>query len=312
MLPQDSALGFFRKMIRPFGLYIFFQLLIIAFWAFDLSFRPYLVKLMLDHVATVATNPDHLQWLFVLMCVYVGMSFFVGLIFRVYNYLNLIIRPGLKAAVGQYVVQKLLKHSQQFYHDHLPGNIVNKIKELTTGVPELLDLLVDRLLPTFLTVVIALVFLSSVHVNFAIGLIVWITLYLSGSLYSTQYAQMFSREVAERRSELSGYYVDLFTNILTVRLFSAYQTEQLLTQEKLSLFTRAERSKDLFFMKLFFFQSISFTCYQVISLYFLYQGIANQTFSVGDFTLILSINIEVIQVLWLFSRDIGEFATHIG
>ena len=311
-MSRDSALGFFGKMIRPFAHLVFIQILIIGFWSFDISFRPYLVKLMLDMVAHIHTDPNATVTLTYLLCAYVGMSVILTVIFRLYNYISLIVKPGLKQDVGQYAVKHFLGHSQQFYNDHLPGAIVNKIKDLTTGIPELLGLLVDQLLPTVLTVIIALGFLSIVHIKFAIGLFCWITLYVSGSLYFARRSQSLSRNTAETRSHLTGYYVDLFSNILTVRLFSANAQEESLTAKKLNVFVQAERTKDFFFMKLFFFQSVTFLIYQGASLFFLREGLLNQTFSPGDFTLILSINIEVIQMLWLFSRDLGDFAIAIG
>jgi ATP-binding cassette subfamily B protein len=311
-MTHDSALGFFGKMIRPFAHLIFIQICIIGIWSFDISFRPYLVKLMLDAVSNIHTDLDAGSKLTFFMILYVGMSGVLTLIFRLHNYISLIVKPGLKQNVGQYVVHHYLNHSQQFYNDNLPGTLVNKIKDLTTGIPELLALLIDQLLPTVLTVFVALGFLSLVHIKFALGLLNWIVLYISGSLYFARRSQSLSRQSAEARSQLTGYYVDLFTNILTVRLFSANKKEEELTAENLNYSVQAERSKDIFFMKLFFFQSITFIIYQMASLFLLREGLMNQTFSPGDFTLILSINIEVIQMLWTVSRDLGEFAITIG
>lgn len=311
-MKHDSALSFFGKMIRPFAHLIFIQVIIIGIWSFDLSFRPYLVKLMLDVVMQVHSDPLAPSQLSFLIAAYLGMTVVLTAIFRFYNYLSLIVRPGLKRNVGQYAVEHLLQHSQQFYNNHLYGAVVNKIKDLTTGIPELLGLLIDQLLPTVFTAIIALFFLGAVHIKFAIGLFVWIVIYVSGSLYFARRSQSLSRKTAETRSQLTGYYVDLFSNMLTVRLFSAAKHEEKLTAEHLDVFVEAERSKDFFFMKLFFFQSLTFLIYQCVTFYLLREGLLNQTYTAGDFTLILSINIEVIQMLWLFSRDLGDFAISIG
>ncbi len=313
MRKEYNALSFFKKMVYPFGHLVFIQMLIISIWSFDVSFRPYIIKLMVDTVSGAEGNLGSIgHELSYLMTIYLGMSLFLSLIFRGYNYLSLIVRPGLKAAVGQYAVDRFVQHSQAFYNHHLPGAIVNKVKDLTAAIPELLALVVDQLLPTLLTVLIALGFLASVHVYFAMALALWIVCYISASIYFAQQSQSLSRNTAESRSKLSGYYVDLFSNILTVRLFSAYRIEKANTAHYLSQFVAAERKKDRFFLKMFFFQGMSFLFYQAISLMMLRYGLMNGTFSSGDFTLILSINIEVIQMLWLFSRDIGEFALNFG
>lgn len=323
---QSDALAFFGKMIKPFAILIFYQILIAAFWSFDVSFRPYLIKLMLDMVADPAVASPVIAHLFVSMetispvllcllelsCVYVTMSLSMTFLFWIHNYLALHITPELKKNIGQYAISHLLHQSQQFFQKNPAGSIVNKIKDLTAGVPELLEIMIEQFIPTVLVIFIALGFLWAVHWKFAVGLAVWITIYLSGSLYLIRQAQHLSRYSAEMRSELASYYVDLFNNILAVRLFSAYRQEFRLTTQNLERYVYAEQKKDRFFMKLFFFQGMSFSIYQGISLFLLVHGWQLGYVTAGDFSLILTINIEVIQALWNFSRDIGYFSITFG
>lgn len=324
MTRQSNALTFFKKMIRPFATLIFCQFLIAAFWSFDVSFRQYLIKLMLDMVGDpqtagtiiahnfFGTEPSMFLALFELCFVYVAMSFAISILYLFYNYLALTITPQLKKSIGQHAITHLLQQSQQFFQRNAPGAIVNKIKDLTAGVPELLETLVDQFIPTILVILIALGFVSTVHWKFAVGMIVWIVIYMTGSLYIIRQGQYLSRDSAEMRSELASYYVDLFNNILSVRLFSAYRQEHRLTSQNLERYVYAEQKKDRFFMFLFFFQGMSFTIYQGASLFLLIHGWQLGYVSAGDFSLILTINVEVIQALWTFSRDIGHFSIVFG
>jgi ATP-binding cassette subfamily B protein len=240
------------------------------------------------------------------------MSLSITCIFWVHNYLALKITPELKKSIGQYAISHLLQQSQKFFQKHAPGSVVNKIKDLTAGVPELLEIMIEQFIPTILVITIALGFLWAVHWKFALGLVVWIAIYLTGSLYLIRYAQPLSRYSAEMRSDLAAYYVDLFSNILSVRLFSAYRHEFRLTTQSLERYVYAEQKKDRFFMALFFFQGMSFAIYQALSLLLLIHGWQYGHVTAGDFSLILTINIEVIQSLWNFSRDIGYFAITFG
>lgn len=324
MSRQSNALAFFKKMISPFGVLIFYQVLIAAFWSFDVSFRPYLIKLMLDIVSDpqaanplvvhsfLGETPSLLLALFELCCVYVAMSVAMSFMFWIHNYLALKITPELKKSIGQYAITDLLHQSQQFFQKNAPGSIVNKIKDLTAGVPELLEILIEQFIPTVLVIVIALGFLWVVHWKFALGLVIWITVYLIGSLLLIRWGQHLSRHSAEMRSDLAAYYVDLFNNILSVRLFSAYRQEYRLTTQCLERYVYAEQKKDRFFMMLFFFQGMSFAIYQGVSLFLLVHGWQMGYVTAGDFSLILTINIEVIQALWNFSRDIGFFSITYG
>ncbi|NBW58181.1 ABC transporter ATP-binding protein [bacterium] len=308
---KRNALSFFLRMIKPFSLMISVQLFIMMIWAFDASFRPYLVKIMLDTI-TQATPDNVGQLLFYPVTAYLAMTLCITLIFRLYDYIWLYVNPGIKRHVGEHVVGKMLKHSQRFYQSNFSGAITNKVKDLSNGVPDLLCLVLEQFIPTLFAVIIALIFLGSVHLYFAVGLSCWVFLYVMGSVFLTKPAALLSRNAAEARSELTGYYVDLFNNIMSVRLFSGYKNEEKLTRKKFDLYVSAERAKDKFFQKLFFFQGATFFIYQAISIYLLVKGIQKGILTPGDFTLILSINLEIIHILWTFSRDIGDYATIIG
>jgi ATP-binding cassette subfamily B protein len=298
-------------MIKPFSLMIGTQLFIAVIWAFDMSFRPYLVKVMLDRI-TLATPETVIDLLISPALVYIGMSFGIVLIFRFYDYLWLHISPGLKRHVGEYAVSKMLRHSQRFYQNNFSGSITNKIKDVSQAIPELLRLVLDQFIPTLFAICVALLFLGTVHVQFSLGLASWVLIYMLGSIFLARSAERLSRNAAEARSELTGYYVDLFNNIMSVRLFSGHRNEEKLTKKKFEFFVQAEQKKDRFFQKMFFFQGTTFVIYQAVSLYLLILGIQRNALSPGDFTLILTINIEIIHILWTFSRDLGDFATTIG
>jgi ATP-binding cassette subfamily B protein len=273
------------------------------------SAEPLLIKYFINNNDSVSPL---LLSLLEIGALYVSMSLSITCIFWVHNYLALKITPELKKSIGQYAISHLLQQSQKFFQKHAPGSVVNKIKDLTAGVPELLEIMIEQFIPTILVITIALGFLWAVHWKFALGLVVWIAIYLTGSLYLIRYAQPLSRYSAEMRSDLAAYYVDLFSNILSVRLFSAYRHEFRLTTQSLERYVYAEQKKDRFFMALFFFQGMSFAIYQALSLLLLIHGWQYGHVTAGDFSLILTINIEVIQSLWNFSRDIGYFAITFG
>ena len=54
MRKEYNALSFFKKMVYPFGHLVFIQMLIISIWSFDVSFRPYIIKLMVDSVSGIS------------------------------------------------------------------------------------------------------------------------------------------------------------------------------------------------------------------------------------------------------------------
>ena len=310
-MKKPSPMQFFFKMIAPFKLLIAGQIVVYLFWAFDLSFRPYLVKTMIDRIANLDAG-NAFTLIGPIALGYIGMSLAITLMFRVYDHINLMLNPSLKSYVGQFVVQKMLKHSQKFFNQNTSGNITNKIKDVSNSVPEILRILLEQFTSTVLAIGIALVFLFETSPIFALGLAAWVSLYIIGSVYMTRVSADLSRAAAESRSLLTGFYVDLFNNIMTVRLFSGYKKEKKLTEKALDQMVQSERKKDKFFLKLFFFQGTSFVLYQGLSLLFLIKGLNQGSISGGDFALILTINIEIVHTLWLFARDLSDFANTMG
>ncbi len=310
-MKKPSPMQFFFKMIAPFKLLIAGQLVVYLFWAFDLSFRPYLVKTMIDRIAHLNSG-NAFTLIGPIALGYIGMSLAITLMFRVYDHINLMLNPGLKSHVGQFVVQKMLRHSQKFFNQNTSGNLTNKIKDVSNSIPEILRILLEQFTSTILAIGIALIFLFETSPVFALGLAAWVSLYILGSVYMTRVSADLSRAAAESRSVLTGFYVDLFNNIMTVRLFSGYKKEKKLTEKALDQMVQSERKKDKFFLKLFFFQGTSFVLYQAASLFFLIKGLNQGSISAGDFALILTINIEIVHTLWLFARDLSDFANTMG
>jgi ATP-binding cassette subfamily B protein len=72
------------------------------------------------------------------------------------------------------------------------------------------------------------------------------------------------------------------------------------------------QKRDWYFLKINAFQGGSFVAYQAICLWWLINGLQNHEISSGDFVLVVTVNISLVQILWNFSHYIHDLAEVIG
>lgn len=150
------------------------------------------------------------------------------------------------------------------------------------------------------------------NVKFALGLSVWVVIYLTFSIILSLKAEILCKKAAEIRSLIVGYIVDILSNIISVQLFNAKQAENLMLSNVMQKYVKADQERDWFFLKMFSFQGFSFIIYQAACLYWLVTGLEDKTITLGDFALVLAVNNSIISSLWALSQDIGKFAELTG
>lgn len=281
------------------------QCCVAIIWAIDLSFRPYLIKLVLDVLAT--TSPGAIYddiWMPVVL--YISMSLMMVGVFRVYDYIALMVSPAIKRYVAETLMIEMMGHTHQFYQTNLAGSLGNKIKDTMTGMSDLTKKIIDRFFSHGLAILIASITLWTVNVWFASALTVWIIIFSMVSFFMARTAHAMSETTAAMRSGLMGYIVDVISSMMTVRLFSGSAREKQNLSKRLNKYINAERARDWYFLYLFTFQGVSFVAYQALCLWWLVDGFKRGMITPGDFALVLSINSAIVDCLWYLVQDVGE------
>src|SRR5947207_40397 len=73
-----------------------------------------------------------------------------------------------------------------------------------------------------------------------------------------------------------------------------------------------EQIRDWFFLKLHALQGGSFLLFQAICFWWLLNGLANNTVTPGDFVLILTLNLHIIENFWNIAKDMRDFWEKMG
>lgn len=305
-----SVPAFVLHCIKPFKWQVTGIMLISAFWAVNVSLRPYLLKLILDQ-ATSATTAHDFYYLAFWIILYVMRSNFHSVVFCLYDLLYIRFDSAVKKHTTLLLMDHLSQHSAHYYQHHFAGNLMNKIRNVFRGVPDII-INIDRFIGHGLSCVFAIYTASTVSGYIALCMAIWIVIFLCVSVSLAIYSSKKATKAASLHSHVAGNIVDVLSNIASVRLFCGYQTERHYLERSTEKAAEGDRDRDWAFAKINIFQRISFAIFQMICFWLLFNGLVSKTITPGQFALIATLNLSIIDSLWYFSQDARRCAQDVS
>ncbi len=303
---------FILQMCRPFTLSLGVMVFTAIVWSIDLSFKPYLLKVILNRVSEYP-GKQVVAHVFYPALGFFLMTLLLSCAFRLYDYFaGIKMIPPLRQRISNTMFAHLLKHSHHYYQNNFSGSLANKVTDLADNIPEIMQILIDRFLATILAISIAIFTLWQVNIKFAILIFFWTTLFILVSVLCSKKLQRLSSIWSEYAAAITGRLVDALSNILSIRLFAREQCEKKLFNETLEDTAQAESKLQWFYFLIWNGYGFSFVVMQGLCLYLLIMGRQAGTISVGDFALVLGINIAIVDFMWQFTKDISQFSRHVG
>jgi ATP-binding cassette subfamily B protein len=297
--------------IQPFKAYLFGMVLIALIWAVLINVQPYLVKLILN-LAMNGNDTNMYHQLLVLMAMYFLSECINVFIFRVYDWITIKLRPTLKRYISLILMDRMMDHAHSFYQKQFAGGLTTRIVDVSKGIPDVLRIVIDRLMACSLMLLFALYNISLIHVKFTIALGLWIILFLGISTILVFRNQYLAYDVADARAMWSGSIVDILTNMASVRFFSGKKFEKSYLKHVADNSVEKDQERDWFFLKLHAFQGGSFLLFQAVCFWWLLNGLVAKTMTPGDFVLVLTLNLHIIENFWNIAKDMRDFWEKLG
>ena len=310
-MQSHGALAFIFTVIRPFRMYVAGMVFIATTWALLLNVQPYIVKLILN-AAMVQEHENLFHTLAVLMGLYLFSELIYVFIFRVYDWIVLKFIPALKAELCLVLMDIMMNHSHSFYQRQFAGSLTTRISDIVGGIPDVLRLVIDRLLACSLMLLFVLYNISRIHMKFTIALGLWIFLFLGISTVLVFRNQHLAYDVAGARAAVIGVIADILTNMMSIRLFASKRFEHSYLKRTVDFSTEKNQTRDWFFLKLHAFQGGSFLLFQAVCFWWLLNGLVNKSISPGDFILVLTLNLHIIENFWNIAKDMRDFWEKMG
>lgn len=308
-----KTIVFIVRLLCNFKTQVFLMFIIALIWAFDLSFRKYLMKNILD-TATMCQNSNNiveaLLWPTIL---YIFMALLVTTMFRIYGYfIDIKMCPLLKQQITDISYSKLLNQNHNFHQTNFTGDLVHKLNNLSESIIEIVKLFIMRFFACSIALIISVYTLTVVNIKFAIASSFWIVVFIITAIYFFPKLFYFSNKYSENSAKVTANLSDCLLNISSIRLFNNKLYERL----KLFRFCKnkllAEQKLNTTYFWIWFIYGYSFDLLQIVSIYFLVYDFSIGQISIGDFALVVGINISIVDFLNQLTNDLTKFSDHYG
>ncbi|HVT62413.1 MAG TPA: ABC transporter ATP-binding protein [Legionellaceae bacterium] len=300
------------KNTKPYPGAIFVLFMVAVVCAIDLSLRPYLLKIILNRL-TNDMQTEVFAHLAVPAIFYFSSILMITTSHRFLDYFVTIkMVPRMREKIANDALETLINKSHVYYQNNFSGSLSSKINDLTNSVPDIFQFSFYQFSLQTLSLTIAIVTLWQASIFFALFMLAWSLLFIIGALFYSKHLTRQADNWFEFRSAITGKIVDILSNILSVRLFTAKNEEMRSFRKTFQEAVKAEQKLQWSYYWMWFFYGYSFFILQMLNFYFLCKGRQEGWVTVGDFALVLVINIAIADSLWRISDEFSRFSKLYG
>ncbi len=292
-----------------------FAFLIIAFFAWGAadSLYPYLLKIIVNTVQTYQGDRSGIFTatagvLTLLAVFWIGSEVFMRMqgILQIYTFPQF--RASIRAAVFKYVQS----HSHEYFASNFAGNLAKKLSDLPTSCATIMEIICFQFVTAGTGAIIVLITMWMTKPLFAVILAIWLCFHLLITVLLLRNGNDTWEAHSDSVSELNGKIVDVFTNMLNVRLFarSRYESQYLKKYQNIEI---KKAKKAMWIMELTRIALGLNGLFLIFAMLFaLLYGWQHHWVTVGDFTQISMQAFWLLGWIWFVSYQMTVFARESG
>ena len=308
--PKET-LQFIWDIAKQFPLGISVMLLVAIYWAFELTITQYLLKILLNR-ASEGVSKD-LWYLGYPAMLWLAMTTGLMITFRMYDYfVSIKMIPNMRKYIVDVAMEKLLMQSHNFYQNNFSGSLSNKTKDLISNIPETIQIITDRFLSISILSIMSMIMLWSVNIIFGMIMLLWVIFFLTCATVISRYLIRLSDDFSEKGSIVIGSIVDALSNIMLIKLFARDTLEKSKITNVAHDALVAEKKVGWLYFYLWLILGISFVIVMVINFYYLITGYNSGSITVGDFALVTTITVALVDRLWELAHNFTQFSKNFG
>jgi len=220
--------------------------------------------------------------------------------------------PSIRRHIRRDLYHYLQYHSQKFFSSHFAGSLSNRISEVATSAVHSLWSIMFDFWPTFVTFVFSLYLLFSANKGLGNFLGGWMVFYIAVSYILAMKCRVYAKKAAEARSTLSGKIVDAVTNIMNTKIFTRLEFERENLNKYLDFEVNTTRRTFWFMEKMRWFQFVATLFLQVAIILYALKIWQDGSITVGEFSMVTSLSLLIINDARNLSRRFLEFFEYIG
>jgi ATP-binding cassette subfamily B protein len=280
-----------------------------AFWGIYSALFPYFLKELINILGS-----HHLPAARIYTASITIISLIIGLwivAHILHNFQGFIFRvefcARFRASIREALFKYVQTHSSSYFATHFSGTIANKISDVPTNCEMLVNMMCCEFTTALVMAFTIFITMWMSHPPFAILLIVWLSLHFVITFFFLQKANFLLEEHANAVTKISGRVVDVFSNILNVKLFAREKKEQeSFHQVQIEEIQKSNQA----YLYLEWTQvgySLNHTFLIVGMLFLLIYGWQHRWVTLGDFTQIMMQSFYLSGWVWFVSDQIKYF-----
>jgi ATP-binding cassette subfamily B multidrug efflux pump len=131
-----------------------------------------------------------------------------------------VITPGFNNLVRWQTYLHVARQSISFFQDDFSGRVVSKIASGAAAVSDLISALLESVWFFIIYAISTLLLVGSLDIRLALIVLLWMAIFSALARFFVPRIRRRARASAEASASLTGRMVDVFSNIMTLRLFS--------------------------------------------------------------------------------------------
>ncbi|ACE06582.1 hypothetical protein Aasi_1260 [Candidatus Amoebophilus asiaticus 5a2] len=299
--------SFIIKAAYPYRIYILGNLLVIIIAAIDANLRPYVIKLLIDSVAS-----SNIRGIIDIGVIYALLQLIIVALWSFSDWCLIKYIPPFRAFIILLLTERINNFSYSFFQNNLTGSITAKMNDVANLVPTIVSTIMYQFILFALSMIVSLILLARIHLILGLGVVAWSFLFLWRTYNSLQKANHLTANYAESRARISGYISDFITNILNVRCFAHEDYEKNKLHTITSDFVDKAKKQGNFFMRFYAIQGGLVSIYTIAFLAGLIYLRFINFITPGDIALVFILNFRIVDKLYELSNHLRDFATNWG
>jgi len=305
-----KVLPFIKQSLYSVRYYLPGPLMWVLFYSLYGSLKPYLLKLLIDGASPA--NGGNINTLITVSGYFIALMISYELFYQLYDWCDLHYKPLLRNHIAYTLTDKVLDHEYRYFQNQYAGNITSKIIDVIEYVPEIVRTIIDNYLTNIFSVVMGMYLLWQVHSWFALALGAWALCFVIISVGSIKRFSYLSNNSAEANASIIATVIDILGNVLNIKLFASKNYELSRFTIFLKKYFIVSKRRRWFLFKLYTLQAISYQIYQAVCLFLLIYLFKLGKVTPGDFALILTLNLWIIDCMWDMSDRMRSLSEQWG
>lgn len=311
-LPQSLTrffLHFVKKQPLVFVIFVLAPISVIL----KANIIPYALKMVIDTISfSDAIKSNVFMTLKLPMLIGGGAWLGLTIIERFQSWLQAKSIPKLESEIRANVVDHILSKPYHFFSTQFSGNITSRVSSLVQSISTIRKIITSNILPAFFVVIVALILLFNVSPLFSYIIFSWVFIQTITTLLFIKHINKSTSINAEDKNKIGGLLVDIFSNIVSVKIFSKENYELGLLQD----FQKKEESSHSNLIKLInkfcFSMDLCVTITLFTSFYFLIDLWRNDLVTTGDIILVLYMIFAIMNQIWQLGYALADFFRETG